>query len=143
MLLSGLPELVGDNESLARFLTSSSHFNTQVVKAAAFLPSSDRETSVFRHEGDPPSDLWTIGIEYLGGRTFHGAAIVKAGEARAASLDVSADEPPARHAVIKGWPWLDGDAELQKAQQKERALSIASKAILLLRLLPIAPCPTS
>lgn len=33
-------------------------------------------------------------------------------------------------AAIRGWPWLDHDAELQKAQQKERAALIASKAVL-------------
>ena len=44
-----------------------------------------------------------------------------------------ADEPPARHAAIRGWPWLDDDPELQKAQQKERALLVASKAVLLRR----------
>jgi hypothetical protein len=44
---------------------------------------------------------------------------------------VAADEPPPRHAVIRGWAYLDNDPELQKAQQKERANSIASKAMLL------------
>jgi hypothetical protein len=131
MLPSGLPEFVGDDESLARFLTSSSHFNTQVVKHAAFLPSADRETSVFRHNGDPAGDLWAIGAEHLG-RVFYGAAVVAAREVRAASLEVSADEPPPRHAVIKGWPQLD-DPDLQKAQQKERALLIAAKASRLLK----------
>ena len=44
----GLPEIVADEEDLARFLTSSSQFNTQVVKHAAFLPSqNDGVTSVF------------------------------------------------------------------------------------------------
>jgi hypothetical protein len=139
MLPSGLPELVEDDESLARFLTSSNHFNTQMVKHAAFLPSAERETSVFRHSGDPPGELWAIGAEHLGGRVFHGAAIVKAGEVRATNLDVSADEPPDRHAVIRGWLWLE-DRDLQKAQQKERAILIASKASL--RFKPAIPPST-
>jgi hypothetical protein len=46
---------------------------------------------------------------------------------------VLADEPPPRHAAIKGWPWLDDDRDLQKARQKERALEVASKAVLLRR----------
>jgi hypothetical protein len=133
MLPSGLSEQVEDDESLARFLTSSNHFSTRGVKHAAFLPSGDRETSVFRHDGDPAGHLWAIGVEYLEGRTFHGAALVKVREVRAATLDVSADEPPPRHAVIRGWPWLDGDPELQKAQQKERAITVAAKALLMLK----------
>jgi hypothetical protein len=48
-------------------------------------------------------------------------------------LDVIADEPPPRHAAIRGWPWLDDNVELQKAQQKERAALVASKAMLLRR----------
>jgi hypothetical protein len=35
--------------------------------------------------------------------------------------------------VLVGWPWLDDDPELQKAQQKERAAQIASKAELFRR----------
>jgi hypothetical protein len=130
MLPSGLPELVGDDERLARFLTSSGHFNSQMVKPVAFLPSSDRETSVFRHEGEPNAALWAIGDEHLRD-PFRGAAIVRAQDVRAASLEVTADEPPARHAVIRGWPY--DDPVLQKAQQRERALLLASKAVLLLR----------
>ena len=37
---------------------------------------------------------------------------------------VGASEPPPRHAAVVGWPWLE-DPELQKAQQKERALVLA------------------
>jgi hypothetical protein len=135
MLASGLPDIVADEEDLARFLTSSSQFNALMAKPAAFLPSaSDRETSVFRHGSEPRDALWTIGDNFIAGaRTIHGAAIVKAGAVRGSLLEVTADEPPQRHAVIKGWPWLGDDPELQKAQQKERAASIASRATLLRR----------
>lgn len=135
MLVSGLPDLVGDDEDLARFLTSSSQFNAQMAKPSAFLPSvRDRETSVFRHGGEPRATLWALGDEHAAGnRTVHGAAIIKARDVRAAQLDVVAEEPPPRHAVIQGWPWLDGDPELQKAQQKERAVLVASKAALVRR----------
>jgi hypothetical protein len=135
MLASGLPDLVGDDEELARFLTSTSQFNAQMAKPAAFLPSAnDRETSVFRHGSEPRAALWALGDEHAAGnRTIHGAAIVTASVVRAALLDVLADEPPPRHAVISGWPWLDDDRDLQKAQQKERAAEVASKAVLLRR----------
>jgi hypothetical protein len=137
MLASGLPDIVGDDEDLARFLTSSNHFNAQAVKHAAFLPAPvDHETSVFRHGTEPRDALWAIGSrEVL--RPFHGAAIVKTRDVKSAQLDVVAEEPPPRHAAITGWP-LDKDVELQKAQQKERAMLIASKAILVRRDLPTA-----
>jgi hypothetical protein len=132
MLPSRLPELVSADESLARFLTSSNHFNTKGVKAAAFsLSREQQETSVFRHDGNPSDELWAIGDAHLG-RAYHGAAIMKVRDVKAASLDVSADEPPPRHAVIKGWPWLDDD-RLRKARQMEVALQVASNAALLLK----------
>jgi hypothetical protein len=136
MLASGLPEIVADEEDLARFLTSSSYFNAKMVKLAAFLPSArDHETSVFRHGSEPRETLWALGLEHAAaGRTLHGAAIVKTRDVRAALLEATADEPPPRHAVIRGWPYLDNDPELHKARQKERANLIASKAVLL-------PCP--
>ena len=135
MLVSGLPETVEAREDLARFLTSSSQFNARMAKPAAFLPSpSDRETSVFRHGSEPRDGLWAIGDTYVaGGRTIYAAAIVKAGDVRAALLEVTADEPPPRHAVIRGWPGVADDPELQKARQKERAAVLASNATLLRR----------
>jgi hypothetical protein len=135
MLASGLPDRVEDDEDLARFLTSSSQFSAQIARPAAFLPSvRDRETSVFRHGREPRAALWALGdVHVAGNRTIHGAAIVKTGEVRAALLEVVAEEPPPRHAAIRGWPWLDHDPELQKAQQKERAVLVASKAVLLRR----------
>jgi len=135
MLASGLPDLVADDEDLARFLPSSSQYHFQIAKPASFLPSaSDRETSVFRHGSEPRAALWAIGDEHAArNRTLYGATIVKARDVRAALLEVIADEPPPRHAAIRGWPWLDDDLELQKAQQKERAVLVASKAVLLRR----------
>ncbi len=133
MLASGLPDTVSDEEDLARFLMSSSHFNATMAKPSAFLPSpNDRETSVIRHGSEPRADLWAIAArDVAGARKVHGAAIVKASDVRTADLEVSAAEPPPRHAAIKGWPWLDEDLVLQKAQQKERAALIAGKAIVL------------
>src|SRR6266576_245083 len=135
MLASGLPDIVADDEDLARFLTSSSQFNALMAKPAVFLPSArDRETSVFRHGSEPRDALWAIGDEHAAGsRTIRGAAIVSARDVRVALLDVIAAEPPPRHAAIRGWPLLDDDPELQKARQKERAALIASKAALLRR----------
>ena len=132
-LPSGLPESVGDDEDLARFLISSGWFNSVMAKPAAFLPNpKDRETSVFRHGSEPRADLWRIGREHVPAeRTLHGAALLTARSVRAAFLDVAASEPPPRHAALVGWP-LENDPELQKARQKERAVLLVQASQLLL-----------
>ncbi len=128
-LLSALPELVGDDEELARFLTQSRQFNSSRVKPSAFLPSlKHRNTSVFRIGAEPSLLLRTWNQNNPGGRVLKGAAICKARHVRAAALDVTASEPPLAHANVEGWPWLESDAELQKAQQLERAIQIAAEA---------------
>lgn len=128
-LLSGLPEQVGDKEDLARFLIQRNYFTQTIVKPAAFLPNpKDKETSVSRHGKEPIKRLWEIGLVAAGTRTLHGAAILTARAVRNVQLEVVADEPPPRHAVIQGWPWLEADPELQKAKQKELAIRIASAA---------------
>lgn len=134
-LPSGLSDIVADEEDLARFLTQSSQFNAFMAKPAAFLPSPrNRETSVSRHGSEPREGLWKIGLAAAGERKLYGAAIVKAKVASTAvQLAVFADEPPPRHAVIRGWPWDGPDPELQKARQKEIAAMIASQAVLLHR----------
>jgi hypothetical protein len=134
ILPSGLSDIVSDEEDLARFLTQSSHFNASIAKPAAFLPNqNDQETSVFRHGSDPRENLWAIGLNAAGGRNLHGAAVFKAAVVREIQLDILAFEPPPRHAVIKGWPWNEVDLDLQKAKQKELALMIASRSVLLRR----------
>lgn len=129
-LPSGLPDSVADEEDLARFLTSSSHYNSTVVKPAAFMPNpKNGETSVYRHGADPLEGLVTIAREEIGAeRKVHGAAIVKAGAVRAALLEARAGEPPPRHADIVGWPWSTDDPDFGKAAQKELAAAIAQKS---------------
>ncbi|CAN5806733.1 hypothetical protein BH11VER1_BH11VER1_03260 [soil metagenome] len=126
-LPSGLPELVADDESLSRFLTQSSHFNSIMAKPAAFLPSPVyKNTSVFRIGNEPDRLRATWNETATGERTLKGAAIFKAADVRQAQLDVIAKELPLAHANIVGWPWLENDPELQKARQKEMATQIAS-----------------
>ena len=134
-LASGLSEVIPDSEHLARFLTSSSQYNTKGVKHVAFLPSpQDRSTSVFRHSGKPKSQLWQIGMDHaVGERTLYGAALVTAKQVRLAHLALEADEPPPRHAAIVGWPTVESDPDLEKARHKELAAVITSNACLILR----------
>lgn len=134
-LPSGLPKHVGDSEDLARFLTSSGHYNATMARPTAFMPNpKNGETSVFRHGAEPLEELKSIAQAEVGeDRRIHGAAIVKAGAVReakieVAQLDVRAKEPPPRHADIIGWPWSKDDPDFGKAQQKELAALIAQKA---------------
>ena len=130
MLSSGLPDIISDDEDLARFITSPGQYNLMGAKPSAFLPEPEaRETSVFRHSGEPREELWAIGEEHAAqGRTIHGAAIVKAADVRTISLDVFPDEPPPRHAAIRNWPWAESDADLRKAKHKELAILLARDA---------------
>jgi hypothetical protein len=129
MLPSGLPEDVADDEDLARFLVQSKQFNSHSVKPSAFLPNpKDHETSVSRHGRQPQERLWELGLLAAGERPLRGAAFVTAADVRSAGLEVASAEPPDRHAVIRGWAWNASDRELEKAQQKERALVLASRA---------------
>jgi len=128
-LPSGLPDLVADEEDVARFLTQSGQFNALMAKPAAFLPNpKDRETSISRHGRVPLESLWALGQVAAGARNLYGAAILKAHAVRSANLEVAADEPPSRHAAIRSWPWIEGDPDLQKAKQKERAILLANAA---------------
>ena len=125
-LPSGLPDLVADDEDLARFLTQSNQFNALMAKPAAFLPNPKyRNTSVFRCGNDPDRirGIWQKATN--GQRPLKAAAIGKARSIRAAGLEVIAAEPPDGHANIEGWPWLENDPELQKAKQLEMAGEIA------------------
>jgi hypothetical protein len=130
ILPSGLPDIVADEEDLARFITSSGQYNAKGAKPSVFMPEiEDRETSVFRHNGKPPDELWTVGEEHAAqGRTIRGAAIIKARDVRTAQLDVFADEPPPRHAAIRNWPWTEPDPDMRKAKHKELAILLAKDA---------------
>jgi len=130
MLPSGFPEAVADEETLARFLTSSSYFSATAVKPAAFLPNpkAGMTTSVFRHDA---GNLIQIARDRRLDVSIHGAAVCNAAAVRAAKLEVVAEEPPPLHANIVGWP-VEADPVLQKAAQREKALVITSKCKLVL-----------
>lgn len=129
MLPSGLPDDVGYEESLARFLTQGSHYSQSSVRPSAFLPNpKDQSTSVSRHGRQPLAELQQLGLVAAGDRHLHGAAILQTGVVRKLGLAVAAKEPPIRHALITRWPWVEDDPGEQKARQKEIALRLANSA---------------
>jgi len=132
VLPSGLPEQVGDDEDLARFLTSSGHYSDGGVRPNAFIPSpKGRSTSVSRHDRYPVDILKKLGEVAVAasGRRLHGAAIFKASAVRKAQLAVDASEPPDRHALIHGWPWIEeDDPRARKAQQMTQAQQLVTAA---------------
>ena len=129
-LPSGLPGVVGDDESLARIVIFSKWVaeSTGRIKYPAFLPAPDHETSVFRKEALTNERLWELGAEAAERGTLYGAAVVQTGVVRRAGLDALACEPPPHHANLIYWPVLGDDPELQKARRKEIATEIAEEA---------------
>jgi len=138
VLPSGLPEIVADDEPVARFLTSSNWFAATkgLVKPGAFLPNRNLETSVFRHGAEPVAGLWAIADARIDANV-HGAGVVHAVVPRSTDLDVVAQETgpggSPRHANIVGWPGDGNDPATWKEIWKDRANVIASKTELVLR----------
>ena len=133
MLPSGLPDHVRDDEPLALFLTSSGHFSAdkETVKAAPFLPNPrDGDRSVCRHDTEPVTELARLGALYRPDATIYGAGVVLTSVVRVAGLAVEAEEPPERHANIRGWAWSAADPKMGKAENMEKALQIAAKTTL-------------
>ncbi|MFC1573241.1 hypothetical protein ACFL6M_06540 [Candidatus Eisenbacteria bacterium] len=95
------------NEKLARFLTSRSHYSpgNRVVKARAFMPH-DEELSVFCVAGLPYSDIVALGdnLNLPPQRRLHGHAILGEKQVIDKDLSVARDDSPPRHANIRGWP---------------------------------------
>lgn len=135
MLPSGLPEHIADSETLSRFLTSDSQFNSAMAKASAFMPGpADDKTSVFRQSDDALHGLWATADQAIGtARRVRAVALLSAMDIRRVRLDVEAQEPPPRHANIFGWPSSAGDVEQRRAQRKELALLLAQAAKLVRR----------
>ena len=128
MLNSGLPKDIDDSEDLVRFLVQSDHFTRAPIAAvrhAAFEPSKkSMETSISRHGPEPADALWALGLDAARARTLYGAAFFRLKAVTGIGLMCLADEPPARHAVIRGWP-IDSDPKEQKAKWKELTLLLA------------------
>jgi len=126
----GASGLITSEESLARFIFSSSHFSSENkrVKHNAFMPAPDGKTSVFRTKGIDWTAVWEIGEEVAKTRsqTLYARADIAAGEVSKVGLRVAPSEPPPRHCNIEGWP-------TEKSAQKLVAMDLAEAATLVVR----------
>ena len=59
MLPSGLPNIVGDDEEITRFLTQSSHYNSAMPKPAAFMPDRKIGLGIRPWMGPGRRHAWT------------------------------------------------------------------------------------
>jgi hypothetical protein len=100
------------------------------VKAVAFLPAADGNTSVFRTSGVADQGVWKIGGEKVS--PFRGPILgrgdIEAHRVLALGLLVVPREPSARHADITHWP-AEKDAKKSLAQllAADAVLSLAPK----------------
>ena len=125
-------EEIDRNDPLARFIFSRRHFSPskKVVKAPAFIPGSDLQTSVFRIHELREREIRDIGENV--GRTQNPPRSPRArGEIKVVSvinvgLGVLPDEPPPRHAEIVGWPRDDKPQQLEMA----KLLAAATRLVL-------------
>ena len=117
------------SNELARFLTSSKHFNAaqQRVTHNAFLPRAGA-TSVFRVGGLNDAGVRAIGKEHIvlkPERRIHGCGFLGEEQVTRSGLSLNVDDTPPRHANIVGWP-------PEKGARKLKAMELAHAAILCL-----------
>lgn len=106
-----LPNIVGVEESLGRYLPEDSYFSrTQnAVRPKAFMPPTDLKLSVFRIDGLNLEDIWVIGQKHVidnmpKPKILYGIADIKVFKVQEKELSVDPDNNPIRHANIVGWP---------------------------------------
>ena len=125
---SEINESISPSEVLSRFLFQSSHFSSNRVKQAAFLPAKNLETSVFRKTKlvefslyDKTKDL--ISLER--GKKIKAIALIQADKiGDAIGLTIEVEESQHKwHANIVGWPQ-------EKHEQKQLAQILAKNSSL-------------
>jgi len=98
------------------------------VKPGAFQPDADTTTSVYRTVGLQESAIWKIGDEHAanGRPAAQARAELTVQQVRDVGLDLRADDPPPRHAVIINWP-------AAKDEWKSTSQELAALATLVMR----------
>lgn len=114
--------IIDHNETVSRYLLSSSDFATNKlrVKARALEPSPiDQSTSVFRVNGLTENEIWDMGTREVAdprGRRIHARADFTVSHVLNLNLSVIPSEPPERHALISGWS-NEKHSRMAKAQE--------------------------
>jgi len=120
-----LPSEVADEELLARFVFSRGHIRTSdsTLKPRAFEPerhpsTRNLELSVSRVDSLGEDAIWSIGAAIAVTRqcTLYARGEFTCALPKRVGLMVEPDEPPVRHAVIKGWPGTK-NAWMSRAQE--------------------------
>src|SRR5580658_9319528 len=113
-----LPAQIDDGEYLTNFVLESNKFRNEelaghggvrvVLRHTAFMHDQTGERSVFRMDGLTQDAVAELGRVFVGQpreKPILGWGRLTAGVVRRiAPLQVRADEPPPRHAVIDTWP---------------------------------------
>jgi hypothetical protein len=118
-------------ESLSRYILDRSYIRVadRTVRYNAFMPTSNREVSVFRILGLADSEIWQMGdlqVARKRGKPLLGRADILVMAVIKNNLQIDPDNDPPRHANILGWPE-------QRSEQKLIALKIAADSQLHLR----------
>lgn len=116
-----MPDVVGANEPIARFLRSG-HSNASRVLPSAFLPSKNNvgrpvKTSVCRHDKEPEHALVELAKEYFAtfSTKINGVGVFRCHQVHEFGLKIEPSELPLRHAEITNWPYeSDPDKQLLK-----------------------------
>jgi hypothetical protein len=101
------------------------------VKAQAFLPAKDGDTSVFCITGLPRDRIWQIADNHVVPirlQPVKGSAEIHAADALIHNLTVTLSEPPPQHANISNWPGGLSPTDEEKAKRKQIAQQLAEVA---------------
>ena len=132
-----MADIVGQEESLGRYLTQRDHFSRpdNAVRPRAFMPPPSFRLSVFRIDGLSTEAVWDIGQREVinampqPSRTLYGMADIKVFKVQEKNLIVDPDNKPVRHANIIGWP----EGSENKARRQSIAQELAAEAELKLK----------
>lgn len=134
--MSFLAENIDDAEQLTNYVVESNKFKTDVLPSGgtrdvlhfrAFLPDKCGERSVFRMDGLDHNTVIEWGRVFVAQprcKSILGWGRIPAGAVRRQQpLQIRADEPPPRHAVIDQWP-----TEIEHARTLAMELASAAAA---------------
>ena len=135
--LTAVPAPITLEEPLTRFVLDREHLRpaTPHVFWRAFRPKpADDELSIARIKGLPALEIWSFADASVGlpskrsvlGRADFQLPNIRNAQHSGNTLDAIPQEPPARHAVIIGWPHVNDEARRAMAM----ILAAESKQVL-------------